>query len=62
MVEVEGCREHDPVRVVDDVEMDGPGRAVRWLAQHLECVRCGEVLDLVVEAPRAAGTASGVAR
>jgi len=54
MVEVDEGHEHDPVRVVDDLELDGAGRPAKWL-WHLECHRCGEVLDLVVEPVRVAG-------
>ncbi len=49
-----GCSEHDPIRVVNDLVMDQAGRPERWL-WHVECYRCGEVLD--VEVQLAAGAA-----
>lgn len=53
MVEVEACSGRDPVRVVEDLEVDEAGRPPRW-PWHLECYRCGEVLDAGEALPAAA--------
>lgn len=37
--------EHDPIVVVDDLEVDKHGAPRRWL-WHLECCLCGQALKV----------------
>jgi hypothetical protein len=44
VVEVAEQHEHDPIRVVYDLQLDEDGKPECWL-WHLECYSCGQLLD-----------------